>query len=71
MIEVLWNVDPLDWKTDNTDAVVQKVLKEVEENDIILLHDASESSVNAAFRIIDTLKKEGFVFVTVDEILFD
>ena len=40
MIEVLWNVDPLDWKTDNTDAVVQKVLKEVKENDIILLHDA-------------------------------
>lgn len=71
MIEVLWNVDPLDWNTDSADVVVQRVLKEVEENDIILLHDASESSVNAAFRIIDALQKEGYVFVTVDEILFD
>ncbi len=71
MIEVLWNVDPLDWNTDSADVVVQRVLNEVEENDIILLHDASESSVNAAFRIIDALQKEGYVFVTVDEILFD
>lgn len=35
------------------------------------MHDASESSVNAAFEIIDKLKKEGYEFVTVDEILFD
>lgn len=71
MIEVLWNVDPLDWKTDNAETVVKRVLKEVEEDDIILLHDASESSVSAAFRIIDALQKEGYLFVTVDEILFD
>lgn len=71
MIEVLWNVDPLDWKTDSVSVVVERVLKEVEEDDIILLHDASESSVSAAFQIIDKLKKEGYQFVTVDEILFD
>lgn len=71
MIEVLWNVDPLDWKTDNANAVVQRVVNDVEENDIILLHDASESSVNAAFQIVDKLQEEGYVFVTVDEILFD
>jgi peptidoglycan/xylan/chitin deacetylase (PgdA/CDA1 family) len=71
MIEVLWNVDPLDWKTDNAPAVVERVLSEVEENDIILLHDASESSVQAAFEIIDKLTAQGYVFVTVDEILFD
>ena len=71
MIEVLWNVDPLDWKTDSAATVVQRVLNEVEEDDIILLHDASESSVNAAFQIIDRLQKEGYEFVTVEEILFD
>ena len=64
-------MDPLDWKTDNAETVVKRVLKEVEEDDIILLHDASESSVSAAFRIIDALQKEGYLFVTVDEILFD
>ncbi len=71
MIEVLWNVDPLDWKTSNTDEVVKRVKDSVEENDIILLHDASETSVQAALRIIDELEKEGYTFVTVEEILFD
>lgn len=71
MIEVLWDVDPLDWKTSNSDVITKRVLDKVEENDIILLHDASESSVKAAFKIIDELQKQGYVFVTVDEILFD
>lgn len=71
MIEVLWDVDPLDWKTDNSDVIAKRVVDNVQENDIILLHDASESSVNAAFKIIDELQKEGYTFVTVDEILFD
>lgn len=71
MIEVLWDVDPLDWKTSNSDVIANRVVDKVEENDIILLHDASESSVKAAFKIIDELQEEGYTFVTVDEILFD
>lgn len=71
MIEVLWDVDPKDWNTSNSDVIANRVIDDVEENDIILLHDASESSVKAAFKIIDALQEEGYVFVTVDEILFD
>lgn len=71
MIEVLWDVDPLDWKTSNSDVITKRVVDKVQENDIILLHDASESSVKAAFKIIDELQAEGYTFVTVDEILFD
>lgn len=71
MIEVMWNIDPLDWQTPDTKVVVDRVIKDVEENDIILLHDASKSSVEAAFEIIDILQKEGYEFVTVEEILFD
>jgi len=71
MIEVLWDVDPLDWKTSNSDVIAKRVVDKVQENDIILLHDASESSVKAAIKIIDALEAEGYMFVTVDEILFD
>ena len=49
----------------------QGVLGDVGENDIILLHDASESSVLAAFKIIDELKAQGYTFVTVEEILLE
>lgn len=71
MIEVLWDVDPLDWKTDNSDVIAARVLEKVQENDIILLHDASESSVNAAFKIIDEMQKNGYTFVTVEELLLE
>ena len=69
MVEVLWDIDPRDWATTNSDLVVQRVLNKVEENSIILLHDASKSSVKAAFTIIDTLQKQGYTFVTVEELL--
>ena len=70
MVEVLWDVDTLDWSSQNHAGIVNKVLKNVQENDIILMHDGYETSVTAAGEIIDTLKKQGYEFVTVDEILF-
>ena len=71
MLKVLWDVDPLDWNTDYAATIVKRVLNNVEDGDIILLHDASQSSVDAALMIIDELQKQGYCFVTVDEILLN
>lgn len=71
MFPVLWNVDPLDWCSTNTASVTKKVVDKVEENDIILMHDEYASTVTAALQIIDILQKEGYTFVTVEDILFD
>ena len=71
MIEVLWDVDPKDWQVQNTDKIVRKVVKDVKENDIILLHDGYDTSTAAAFEIIDILQKQGYQFVTIDEIIFE
>lgn len=71
VLPVLWSVDPLDWTTENVDEIVSKVVTEVEEGDIILLHDCYASSVEAALRILDILQKEGYEFVTVDRLLID
>ncbi len=71
MILVRWTIDPLDWKTENTDDIVKKVVTKAEENDIILLHDCYNSSVDAALKIIDILQKKGYEFVTVDELFLD
>ena len=69
LIPVLWTVDPLDWATDHTDEIVNKVVTETEEGDMILLHDCYKSSVEAALRIIDILQEKGFRFVTADEMI--
>jgi peptidoglycan/xylan/chitin deacetylase (PgdA/CDA1 family) len=50
---------------------VRSVVGEVEENDIILMHDYYDTSVTAALEIVDELLAEGYTFVTVEEILFD
>ena len=71
LIEVLWDVDPLDWAVTDADTVVQRILKDTKEGSIILLHDASASSVQAAFTVIDVLEKQGYEFVTVDELLLN
>lgn len=71
VLPVMWSIDPLDWATENVDEIVNKVVTEVEENDIILLHDCYDSSVKAALKIVDLLIAEGYEFVTVDELMID
>ena len=71
MFPVLWTVDPLDWCSSNVSCIINKIVDNVEENDIILMHDYFETSVTAALKAIDELLEEGYTFVTVDEILFD
>lgn len=71
ILPVMWSIDPLDWTTGNVDEIVNKVVTEAGENDIILLHDCYDSSVEAALRIVDILQKEGFQFVTADELMLD
>ncbi len=71
MFPVLWNVDPLDWCSSNVSCITEKVVSNVEENDIILMHDYYDTTVTAALKIVDELMKEGYTFVTVEEILFD
>lgn len=71
LLPVLWDIDPLDWCTKNTGEIVRRVVTETDENAIILLHDCYRTSVEAALQIVDTLQKEGYRFVTVDELIID
>lgn len=64
-----WSVDPRDWESRDTEAVVQAVLADVEAGDIILLHDIYRTSVDAALQIVDALTEQGYWFVTVEELL--
>ena len=65
---VLWNVDSLDWKFQNTDRIVRRVEKDVKDGDIILMHDLTEHSVSAALSFIDTMYAKGYEFCTVSEL---
>lgn len=64
-----WSVDPRDWATNDTAAIETAVLDRIQDGDIVLLHDMSQSSVDAALSIVDQLLEEDFEFVTVSELV--
>lgn len=63
-----WSVDPRDWATQDAAAIEKEVLRHVRDGDVILLHDMSDSSVEAALVIIDELREQGYRFVTASEL---
>lgn len=69
MFPVLWDVDTLDWKSKNVDSIMKIVRSEVPDGAVILMHDAYQSSVDAALQIVDLLMAEEYEFVTVEELI--
>lgn len=65
---LLWSVDPKDWAVHDAVAVTKNVVERVQDGDIILLHDMSDSSVDAALAIIDQLQAQGYRFVTASQL---
>ena len=65
---LLWSVDPRDWASHDAQVIEDAVVESVRDGDVILLHDMSDSSVEAALAIVDELKEQGFTFVTVTEL---
>ena len=70
MSVVMWNVDPLDWKYKNKDIVTDKILKNVKNGDIILMHDIYSATANSLNIIIPELQNRGYTFVTIPELFY-
>ena len=69
MAEILWNVDPEDWKDKDSTIVTQRVLANTAQGGIVLSHDIHETTRQAYAAIIDGLRDEGFTLVTVPQLL--
>lgn len=66
---ITWNVDTLDWKYRDAATVCGNILSTARDGAIVLLHDLYSTSVQGALRAMDTLKAQGYEFVTVAELL--
>lgn len=64
-----WSVDPRDWATHDTASIEKTVLKNVKDGDIVLLHDMSDSSVQAALDIVDVLLEKDYEIITVSRLV--
>ena len=63
-----WSVDTRDWESLNSDKVRDHIVKYAGDGAIVLLHDLYGSSVNGALEAMEILKKQGYEFVTVNEL---
>lgn len=65
---VTWSLDTEDWKSRNCETIVNRVLADIKDGDIILMHDLYASSAEAAIILIPKLQEMGYQLVTVSEL---
>ncbi len=69
MLMIMWTLDTRDWECQDTGVIVENIVQNVKENDIILMHDGYETTVEATRQVIPILKERGYTFVTVEELM--
>ncbi|MCL2248725.1 MAG: polysaccharide deacetylase family protein [Oscillospiraceae bacterium] len=67
---VLWSLDTRDWYTRDADMIFDAVMDNVQDRDIIIMHDIREPTAEAAMRLIPALIEQGFQLVTVSELFY-
>ncbi len=71
---ILWSIDTLDWAHTPYSDISKKVLSNVKNGDIILMHDyisGDNQNCKALRLIIPELLEQGYEFVTVSELIRD
>lgn len=69
MYVICWDIDSLDWKYKNRNKIKDRILKTAHDGGIVLLHDIYEESIMGAFMAMEELEKQGYVFVTISEMV--
>ena len=67
-----WHLDTEDWRMPGVQKIVSKVLTGVGPGDVVLFHDAGgdrTQTVKALEEILPSLKKQGYKFVTISELI--
>lgn len=73
-----WSVDTLDWEyrrpagdAESIETIVNNALANIEDGDIILMHDIYNNTYEATVILLARLNEMGFNVVTVSELLGD
>lgn len=69
MYTILWNLDTEDWKNKDKDRIADYIVSNAHDGSIVLLHDLYETSVDGALLAMERLEKEGYAFITIDEMI--
>lgn len=63
-------MDTLDWKTRNTQSILQEIKKEGNlDGKVILMHGIYDTTADAVEKLVPELLEQGYQIVTVSELL--
>lgn len=64
-----WSIDTHDWETLDADKVYHEVMDNVQDGDIVLMHEIYDSTADAVERMVPELVKQGYKLVTCQELV--
>jgi polysaccharide deacetylase family sporulation protein PdaB len=66
---IQWSVDSLDWQGIGKEAIVDRVLKNIQPGAIVLFHNNAQYTPEALPVILDALQQQGYQIVPVSDLL--
>ncbi|MGN0145284.1 MAG: polysaccharide deacetylase family protein [Clostridium sp.] len=67
---IQWDTDSVDWKEQGADIEYNKVMKKIKPGSIVLFHNNAKYTPENLKRIIEELKKQGYTFKPVGEMIY-
>ena len=64
-----WSLDTEDWKSRDKKKIYKKVIKNVKDGDIILMHEIYPSTAKAVEKLVPKLISMGYQLVTCEELM--
>lgn len=68
---ILWTDDPGDYASPGAQVIKDRIMRDIGNGGIILIHDGVQQTLDALPDILQTLKDRGYKFVTIDQMLTD
>jgi peptidoglycan/xylan/chitin deacetylase (PgdA/CDA1 family) len=66
---VLWSLNPGDYTRPSAELLKARILSQVSNGSVLLLHDGIPQSLEVLPEVLSTLKQNGYEFVTLDEMV--
>lgn len=70
VIPIQWSCDSIDWKNPSPEKMNERILKKLKTGSIMLFHVGAKNTPDALPAIIENIKKQGYEFVLVSELIY-
>ena len=67
---IQWDVDSIDWKEEGAEIEYNRIIKNTKPGSILLFHNNAKYTPGNLPKIIETLKAEGYEFVTTSDLIY-